>query len=65
MHLAIPEKNIRTRNLNPTPQLDDDARFTLLLHVYLEAGLPPHAAMLAARADLPHPSDDRRWEESP
>lgn len=53
------------RNLKPAPTFNLDERLILLQHLYLEAGLPPRAAIRAARADLTLDFDVFRGEESP
>ena len=65
MPIALTERPTPGRNANPAPSFSREERLLLLQHIYLEAGLPPRAAIQAARADLAHSPEDATWEEVP
>ena len=65
MFIALPERPNPSRHDLPFRSFDPDERLILLQHIYLEAGLPPRAAMMAARADLLLSFDEQRCGETP
>lgn len=65
MHIALPERPNPGRHAPADPIFNQNERMILLQHIYLEVGLPPRAAIQAARADLAHSWEDATWEDVP